>query len=1112
MKCFVPNCYNSDGAPFPKDQNLRQLWLEGLNLKYANLKQDSFVCFKHFKDNDFMEVSENDNEDEGEYKNHQLKPDAIPSLSNNINYAQIQEKFNCKSMKNNKKRICRICASDKNLTKNINDEVDITKNCKEFIYEVLNQCLHPLKIPRENSDYLPRFICNICLVNFKNFYKLRKMAFETYNYFIDNQSKDHTSTFKKSKMFKGAKIVKEETLCKEPKIFQNVPENVKVEILNLNRTSAEENHIHQVDTLSISELEVANSKVHVYKEVESEEVLMDPIILQNEFTTDEYGKNSNLSENKQILSDGINKKTILKVGQVIAKIVPKNLDEPPIKIRKLNKNVENIKSNEDIKNENSTKNFKKQNNCKGQKNFTNQKDYIKQKDCKNQKDYKNFRTLSKLKKPTSKQDARHQKVIKEITIQDLHFSENIKLIKPNVSFESSFGTFPCYIRQGLFGTAFVETNDYLFTFGLKKNNIRNLHCILPSCKSLGEQKIVDDDLYEGQVFVKVPHNHEPALEDEKKKQIFFHAMRRRMQNDKSLNIRNVYEEVCLEDPKLKNLVPIRNVINEICRYQFSTGKQPQITSFQQFYDRIETDDFEKLHFTHSGQQFYQDKFTTDDGSFALVFCNAAILEQISDSEIMYVDASFKIDTEEDFKYQLVTVLVWLDDSYYPILFALVNKKTLEIFKKVFEYLRDVLAPKLKPQQIITDYESSLYYALGETYLESHIGGSVFYYTQNIYKKICSLNLSKDLETNSSFRNIYHMLLMLPLLPVNTILDGLNNIEIQARDMGLQELSRPIFDHVRQQWILDVTPELFCVHRLENRINENVIAPFKKLRDFLLLTKGKLQKSQFSISHVVGKLIELESFLSGMYSKPDKKSFGRDLSTSQKKTVLRAWQFIETHPKININSFFSKVLGYIKCMENQLWIWGFYRYAGDTDDNLINASNFSIVSNEEEDQNEDGAREESDKLQDGQNLHEHVRGTVRMQETLRELKAEENLVVENVVREISAKDHLVGENLVAGNFVGNTCTERNFSGENLVEENVMEQNLVEENVIFEENVILQEESEVLQQGGLVVEAVIDENGGVVLQRKDGKTLVANEKMSEHSDSKFEAAFLKYVYQS
>ncbi|KAJ8948024.1 hypothetical protein NQ318_003357 [Aromia moschata] len=258
-----------------------------------------------------------------------------------------------------------------------------------------------------------------------------------------------------------------------------------------------------------------------------------------------------------------------------------------------------------------------------------------------------------------------------------------------------------------------------------------------------------------------------------------------------------------------------------------------------------------------------------------------------------------------------------------------------------------------------------------------------------------------------------MLLMLPLLPVNTILDGLKNMEIQARDLGLTDLTRAIFDHVRTDWIMRVTPDLFCVHRLENRINENVIAPFKKLRDFIMVSKGKMQKQNTTIVTVVEKLIELEHFLQITYSMPNKKSFARDLSSSQKKNVLKAWQFIESHPKININNFFSKVLGYIKCMENQLWIWGFYRYDGDATDELINATNFSIVSNDVE---VDAHPEE-----------------------------------------------------------GTEGTETDFvEGE--------------------------EEPEEVENGQVVMEAVIDENGSFVLQNKG----------NDEQPTQFENAFLKYVY--
>ncbi|KRT84220.1 zinc-finger associated domain containing protein, partial [Oryctes borbonicus] len=301
------------------------------------------------------------------------------------------------------------------------------------------------------------------------------------------------------------------------------------------------------------------------------------------------------------------------------------------------------------------------------------------------------------------------------------------IVKTQKKFESSTGIYSCTITHGLQESVFVMADGYLFTFGLLKGTTRHLRCVLPNCKAKAEQTLLEKDTYEDKISVKVPHSHKAPNDQLRKKHMFFHVMRKRMQHDKTLNIRSIYEEVCNQEPEIRELVPLRNVINEICKHQVS-NKLPRITSFEKFYEKIEDECYEKLHFTNTNKQFYQERFCTDDGCMAIVFCNTDVVENIGQCTLMYVDASFKIDTFEDFKYQLVTVLVWIDDSYYPILYALVNRKTQEIFIKVFQYLHDVLAPNIRPHEIVTDYEANLYYALGETYLESHIGGSVFYYT------------------------------------------------------------------------------------------------------------------------------------------------------------------------------------------------------------------------------------------------------------------------------------------------------------------------------------------------------------------------------------------------
>lgn len=115
------------------------------------------------------------------------------------------------------------------------------------------------------------------------------------------------------------------------------------------------------------------------------------------------------------------------------------------------------------------------------------------------------------------------------------------------------------------------------------------------------------------------------------------------------------------EPHIKNLLSLRNVISEVCKHQLYQN-DPVVTSFEDFYHNIETDRFEKLHFTTNYTQFYQNKFETEDGAMAIVFANGDVINNVSDSKLMYVDASFKIETNENFSYQLVTVLVWVEDS------------------------------------------------------------------------------------------------------------------------------------------------------------------------------------------------------------------------------------------------------------------------------------------------------------------------------------------------------------------------------------------------------------------------------------------------------------------
>lgn len=75
-------------------------------------------------------------------------------------------------------------------------------------------------------------------------------------------------------------------------------------------------------------------------------------------------------------------------------------------------------------------------------------------------------------------------------------------------------------------------------------NHRYVKCIAMLCPAFGYQKVLGEDVFDDKIEVKIPHNHPPPEEDVKKKLMFFNIMKKKLQNDRSLNIRGIYEDFC----------------------------------------------------------------------------------------------------------------------------------------------------------------------------------------------------------------------------------------------------------------------------------------------------------------------------------------------------------------------------------------------------------------------------------------------------------------------------------------------------------------------------------------------------------------------------------------
>lgn len=138
-------------------------------------------------------------------------------------------------------------------------------------------------------------------------------------------------------------------------------------------------------------------------------------------------------------------------------------------------------------------------------------------------------------------------VIKKVTKKSPSAAEpNVKRVvtEQQPVYTSEIGTFRITENFCFYSYIFCMINGYVYEYGLCKNGIRALKCILSTCDSVAEQKQLETDFFDEMVEVTVPHNHPKECDVNRQKQVFFSIIKKRIQNDKMVNIRNLYQDIC----------------------------------------------------------------------------------------------------------------------------------------------------------------------------------------------------------------------------------------------------------------------------------------------------------------------------------------------------------------------------------------------------------------------------------------------------------------------------------------------------------------------------------------------------------------------------------------
>jgi len=152
-------------------------------------------------------------------------------------------------------------------------------------------------------------------------------------------------------------------------------------------------------------------------------------------------------------------------------------------------------------------------------------------------------------------------------------------------------------------------------------------------------------------------------------------------------------------------------------------------------------------------------------------------------------------------YQLFTIFVPHADYSFPVCYALMTRKTTDLYRAVLERLHQ-LAPQFAPTRLIADFEDAPAAAFRVDFGEQlQSSGCWFHYAQAVIRRMKKLGLQKAYTTDEQTQLAFRCVLSLPLLPCNDIEPGLGDVKLlNIDDSASNQLMQQLFRYVERHWI------------------------------------------------------------------------------------------------------------------------------------------------------------------------------------------------------------------------------------------------------------------------------------------------------------------------
>lgn len=152
--------------------------------------------------------------------------------------------------------------------------------------------------------------------------------------------------------------------------------------------------------------------------------------------------------------------------------------------------------------------------------------------------------------------------------------------------------------------------------------------------------------------------------------------------------------------------------------------------------------------------------------------------------------------------QLYAIHVMVEGQWFPVVLALMERKTRTLYDDLFELLKDkvqeLLHKDLSPDYVSTDYEAGAISAVQEAFPDAVIAGCLFHLGQSFWRRLQAEGLAEEysLEENEDLRSQFHSLIAIAFVPVEDVPEVFNTLKDEIEG----DLER-VVDYVEDNYVL-----------------------------------------------------------------------------------------------------------------------------------------------------------------------------------------------------------------------------------------------------------------------------------------------------------------------